>query len=572
MNRRAARRIRALGFADSGALAVAATLAVAAVLTVVATLATALLVSAAVLLVLPCPAALANDTAVGAIGGDVYPLSNADIRMESETVQAVCYREFAEYRVDFTFVNEGEPQTVKLGFPFAITSAGEMGMGEPPVAFRAWQDGRPLAVTLGREVSQDDLMTSDDAPGYFLHEATFPRGKTVITVSYLARPTISAGSRFNELAPPGFGTLGISGWSAHHSYWLHTGAGWKGPIGKAVIRFRLADSFDGWAVDVKAADAASYETGSGNTTKPESYVKLDDRTYQWVFEDFEPTEADDIRLSFTIPYFWPDTYVAVPKGYGAIPTTGGASERLGPNQENEMPPGWEAMDGSLQTSWGFSSPGTGWIGVEVVGDQDLEEIRILPGRHDSLGSFYEYGRPKTLSIAVNNTNTVVTLEDEPSLQRFSLRATTSRIRLTVLEVYPGTKSNDTYVAEIDLGTEPAPAFEEPVRLVTGQGRPSTTTVPTTGASGSVTTSGAVPTSGAGPTSDPEPTSGATATSGPSATSAGPSSSGSATTVTADPAQPGGSGRIMWPVYLGVAVALAALGSLIVLVRRLRKAT
>jgi len=520
-------------------------------------------VVATLLLALPCPAAHANDTMVGGIGGDVYPLSSADIRMESETVQAVCYREFAEYRVDFTFVNEGEPQTVKLGFPFVITSVGEMNMGEPPVAFRAWQDGRPLAVTLGRGVSQDDLMTSDDAPGYFLHEATFPRGKTVITVSYLARPTVSAGSRFGELAPPDLAALGIYGWSAHHDYWVHTGAGWRGTIGKAVIRFTLADSFDGWAVDVKEAEAASYETGRGNTTKPESYVKLDDRTYLWVFEDFEPTEADDVRFSFTIPYFWADTYVALPEGYGAIPTTGGASERLGPNQEGGMSPGWEAMDGSLQTAWGFSSPGTGWIGVEVVGEQDLKEIRILPGRHDSPSSFYEYGRPKTLSIAFNNTNTIVTLEDEPGLQRFPVPATTNRIRLTVLEIYPGTKSDDTYITEIDLGTALAPAFEEPVRLVAGQGTPSTTTTSATGTSGAVTTSGA-----GGTTSGDTGT-----TSGSPVTTFGPSSTGVAAPTTAgsgtDPAQPGESGRAMWPAYVGIAVALIAVGVLVMLVLRLR---
>jgi hypothetical protein len=531
-------------------------------LILVAVLATLLL--ATLLLALPCPAALANDTMVGGIGGDVYPLSSADIRMESETVQAVCYREFAEYRVDFTFVNEGEPQTVKLGFPFVITSVGEMNMGEPPVAFRAWQDGRPLAVTLGRGVSQDDLMTSDDAPGYFLHEATFPRGKTVITVSYLARPTVSAGSRFGELAPPDLAALGIYGWSAHHDYWVHTGTGWKGTIGKAVIRFTLADSFDGWAVDVREAEAASYSAGRGNTTKPESYVKLDDRTYQWVFEDFEPTEADDVRFSFTIPYFWADTYVALPEGYGAIPTTGGASERLGPNREGGMSPGWEAMDGSLQTAWGFSAPGTGWIGVEVVGDQDLQEIRILPGRHDSPDSFYEYGRPKTLSVAFNNTSTIVTLEDEPGLQRFPVPAATDRIRLTVLEIYPGTKSDDTYITEIDLGTESAPAFEEPVRLVTGQGMPSTTTTVTTATSGGVTTSIAGA-SLSGSTSS---------TSGSSATATSPSSTGTAATTTTgsgtDPEQSGGSERTLWPAYVGIAVALIAVGVLVMLVRRLRR--
>lgn len=79
-------------------------------------------------------------------------------------------------------------------------------------------------------------------------------------------------------------------------------AGWKGTIGKAVVRYRLADSFNGWAVDVKAADREAYGEGAGTPiTSPESYVMLDDHTYQWVFEDFEPTEDNDIVLAFTRP-------------------------------------------------------------------------------------------------------------------------------------------------------------------------------------------------------------------------------------------------------------------------------
>jgi len=70
------------------------------------------------------PAALADDgPLLGAIGGTYYPLSNNHIRMESETVQAICYRDYAEYRVDFLFVNSGPAEHVTLGFPFAADPA-----------------------------------------------------------------------------------------------------------------------------------------------------------------------------------------------------------------------------------------------------------------------------------------------------------------------------------------------------------------------------------------------------------------------------------------------------------------
>ena len=242
--------------------------------------------AAAVLLTLPAPPAVANDTSVGGVGGLVYPLENTDIRMQAETVQAVCYRSFAEYRIDFKFVNDGEAQTVKLGFPFEVTVLDEM--GSPPVAFRAWQDGKPLTVTLGRSVSWEQLPS--DYLGYYLHEATFPHGETTITVSYLAVPTISAGSRSDAPFHDRRANASAAG-HARYDYWVHTGAGWKGTIDKTVVRFTLADDFGGWGVED--------QLGDWETTKPDSYVKVGERAYQWVYANYEPTENDDVRLNYT---------------------------------------------------------------------------------------------------------------------------------------------------------------------------------------------------------------------------------------------------------------------------------
>ncbi len=113
--------------------------------------------------------------------------------MESETVQAICYRDFAEYRVDFLFVNSGAPQTLQLGFPYEVNPEGDSRGGL--IAFHAWQDGTPLAVTMGKG--------PDTWHEYYLHQATFPTGKTMISVSYLASPTVTSGTRFQALMPSG---------------------------------------------------------------------------------------------------------------------------------------------------------------------------------------------------------------------------------------------------------------------------------------------------------------------------------------------------------------------------------
>ena len=121
--------------------------------------------------------AAADDSSMGATGGSVRPVRSVDIRMDAETVQAVCFGGFAEYRVDFRFVNDGRRQKVMLGFPFASDH------GNRPIGFQAWKDGHPLAV---RTVPTfDGEFTGADSRGYLVHEAVLAHGETMITVSYL---------------------------------------------------------------------------------------------------------------------------------------------------------------------------------------------------------------------------------------------------------------------------------------------------------------------------------------------------------------------------------------------------
>jgi hypothetical protein len=418
-------------------------------------------------------------------------------------------------------------------------------------------------------------MLSSAWVGYYLHTATFPHGETMIRVSYVASYTSGYSPRFGSLAPPELAALQIDGEDGAYRYWLHTGAYWNGPIGKAIVRYRLADSFDGWGVEVTAAEARSFED-QGSVTSPESYVKLDDRTYQWVFDDLEPTPADDIVLAFSTPqqslgYFW-DRDTPLPAGLGAVAVTDATSERLGPNGESMMSPGWEAIDGMPDTAWGFSADAYDkWLQIGVRGNRSLREIRILPGRNDSVTSFAEYARPKTLIVSLSDgTSREFTLQDEPSLQRLEISGTAKSVLIGFKDVYPGTKSDDIYISEIDLGTTPAPKFDSFANMMAGGTPPSTE--PPSGAQSSTT-------------SVPPTTSGATTTivsSRPPSTSVATVASAT-TTATGIAATPGGrvnpsggeesdSERLLWPAIVGGVVAATALGALVYLVIRLRKRT
>lgn len=398
------------------------------------------------LLLQSTPPALANDTSVGGMGGDIYPLESTDIRLEAETVQAVCYRRFAEYRIDFKFVNSGEPQTLMLGFPYV--PVGPEGNGTIPIAFRAWQDGRPLAVSIGEGGD------GADDQGYFLHQATFPTGETMITVSYLSNPTWTSSDRLAELIPPEMKVVGVAGLAGRHDYWLHTGATWAGTIGKAVVRYSLADDFDGWAVDIRSSQAGSVE-GWPWTTRPETYVRPDGRTYLWEFRELEPTKDHDIMLAFTAPFIDEGTVRSIPPAFGAVVFPADAAT------------GWEVADGSPISAWGMDEGDDARLQLRIEGDRNIREFRIVTGRNDTLTSFGDYGRPKTVRVTLSDGATkTFDLADEPSVQKFPLEGTAEWARIEILGAYPGSAGGVVYIAEVSFGTRPAPEFAPFTQLIT----------------------------------------------------------------------------------------------------------
>ena len=502
-------------------------------------------VSLAALLLLSSPLpALADDSSVGGIGGDFYPLTNTDIRMQSETVQAICYRGFAEYRVDFLFVNTGPAQTLMLGFPFATDPEGD---SSGPVAFRAWQDGKPLHVALGQG-------QPDSYQGYYLHQATFPTGRTMITVTYIADPSATSGERFPELLPPQFALAGIHGIEERYDYWLHTGAGWAGTIGTGVVRYTLADDFRGYGLDVKSNYQGVADSGA-STTRPETYSKMNERTYQWVFRELEPTEDSDILLAFSDIYYYYDSYggdtVTVPPVMGAVVVSASTSNPL---PTDGSIPGWEAFDGSPGTSLGLHGAQP-WIRLDVQGDRKVREIRIVPGKNDTTESFAQYGRPKTIKVTLSDgTTSVITLADEPSLQKFPISGTAEWARLDILDSYPGSVSGDTYISDVSFGNQPAPAFEPFDTLMAQAPSTGTTAIaPTT----SVTT----PPTGSATTS-------ATTSVTPSSVAVSPTSHGSPSSPMANAGATGRGDRdakSRWTVWPIVALAIAGAAFVVAIV-------
>ncbi len=395
-------------------------------------------------LLAPGPAR-ADDTSLGATGGTLSAVPAGDIRLDAETVQAVCFGSFAEYRVDFRFVNDGPARTVRLGFPFSSTVASERGP-ERPIGFQAWQGNRPLAV---RAVAVGRLGAGRPPRGYFVHRARFPHGRSMITVSYLGQESATA-----LLRQKGVGAT-ASGTASWYEYWLHTGATWKGPIGTAVVRYRFADTFQGSGLGLTAAQAAK----DVPVTTPAWTRPLPD-TWQWRFVDFEPASASGAE--WWAPQKGSDVVLGFSSVYrrGPKPAKWTASDRAPVFEASGGP--FCLQDGVLSSAWVAGPLTQGdhpWAQATFLRPRRLRELRIVSGDNAYIAAFKKYGRPKTLTATFSDGSTVTLhLKDAPVLQRYPVDVTTTTVRLTVDDIYPGTDYPAVAVSEVEFGSAPAPGY------------------------------------------------------------------------------------------------------------------
>ena len=408
---------------------------------------------AAVLLLAAPAGARANDSAMGGAGMAVKPIGSTTIRMAAETVQVVVFSQFAEYQVDFQFENTGSPQRVKLGFPFPVPIETDY---TPPAAFRAWQGTTALPVTY-REVTE-----GGQTYGYYLHEADFPTGKTMIRVRYYAVPDRTLDTPPKGAVPPAR-FAGAWNFSGAYPYTVSTGAGWAGTIGTSVIRYYVSPDALMWGVDEAAKQTAGYFTENGMPAAAKlqlSYTKPALATYQWRFTDFEPTPDADGSSGYDIelPFYYPQ-----PRGFKAPAwapyATVRASSQLKLGKYDY--PAEQAVDGDPSDAWAedAAGPGTGQsLVVTFPSARQVREIRVLPGYAKTEVLFRKYNRPRTLSVVFSDgTRTELTLTDDPDLQRFPVDVNAKWARVTIGDVYRGTTRNETYLSEIEFAEAKSPA-------------------------------------------------------------------------------------------------------------------
>jgi len=207
------------------------------------------------------------------------PVANSDIRMESENVEifigepvadSVFVRK-ARVKASFSMLNESNDTCrVLVGFPifdlmYNISPHDELGIFD----FSVIINNADTVIPVMSHVVGDYTTRNEKEHMWYGWDMVFPPGRTSIDVEYGLRTSHTKSRCYQNLG-----------------YIMYTGSYWKGPIDHAEITVRLPERVDSeWLV--------------GPRTTPGYQINL--REIVWVFEDFEPSRTDDIRVEFMPP-------------------------------------------------------------------------------------------------------------------------------------------------------------------------------------------------------------------------------------------------------------------------------
>jgi hypothetical protein len=405
---------------------------------------------------------LADDGYAGGVGENPMPQNSKDIVMDSEVVNVILHKEFAEVECAYRFRNEGEAQTVIMGFPNQTRLEIDDGIRSPGIGmFRAFADGKELPVRLSTVNLKDGdpgIAKYGKKSGWFFHNVPFKKGETKVVVNkYIADHGATANWK---AALHGFG------------YVLRTGASWKGVIGKADINVTFAGDVswnnlvmgDEYYAEYGEKPPADYVTSQ--RIEPKNFKK-NKNGLSWSFTNLEPDEKNDISITI----------------YSSCNKPGPSTNRVSATSslsagQYKYPPVY-ACDGVLESAWAEGAKGSGIgetlkiafnekkilklipdtgeeVSKTIPATEKISEIRILPGYTKSRTLYSKYSRPKNVTLMLSDgTEKKLTLVDDPSLQYFKLdkpvNARWAKIRID--DVYPGSVGKDTYITEVEFGAE-----------------------------------------------------------------------------------------------------------------------
>ena len=385
-------------------------------------------------------------------GGNVKQINSESIKMVKEKIDITMLGNHFEVRVNYVFHNSGEKQTAIMGFPNSRGTYGDpedlqdikYGIKD----FRAFDGKKELKI----ERKETAITKSTKAfPVWETFMVDFEAGETKrITNIYSQK-------YFNESGHP----------TKSAKYILTTGATWKGSIDSIWVNIysNLAGSdFNNRTVYLleEGGDNRWYDKGEYRLyIFPQEYI-IDGNVIKMMFTDVEP----DFDIKITLP---PSSL------FGIF-----ASSELN-EDKNDKYAVRNLTDGDPSTAWVEGKKGSGideYIKfycppeeadmVNIYSAYKIDSLGIISGYAKNEEVFYKNNRVKKINIEYTND---IFREDNPYNMKAQERMEfilkdmmdmqylvfpepiyMSSIKISILEVYKGSKWDDTCVSELRIFT------------------------------------------------------------------------------------------------------------------------
>ncbi len=245
-------------------------------------------------------------------------------------------------------------------------------------------------------------------------------------------------------------------------YLLSTAATWKGPIKKGTI-----------IITAVSVDADSF------ILQPKGKFRRKGKVFTWKFENFKPTQTDDIIIDFNNPVsakmnynpndkFGSSFYIFEEKKkkyyYEFHSYTAEASSTL--NQGKKDYSTDNIADMKRDSAWceGRDDSGTGeYLLLKLKEPKEVTHIGIIPGYAKSRDAYFNNNRVSQVTAIINDSYRVTSsVPDEyvsydpyhPKAYHFidvsGFKGTMKTIKLIISKVYPGAKYKDTCIGEVIL--------------------------------------------------------------------------------------------------------------------------
>lgn len=405
------------------------------------------------------------------------------VRILEEKLEVALRRTAAVVTVRYSMRNlSPEPAHVRFGFPVETTSQGEFYDEEEQQPGQALNDARRKDLLASIRMLEGYTVTADGKPvkaefqvepfaagkvkpftgsevlkgivGWMVSEVTYPTGKSLTLALRYSAPYAREGHTASD-------DDYLDG--SFFKYRLSTGAVWNGPIEKGTIVVRA----DGIAPEEVLVERGHLVPGGRDV---------------WVreFANLKPTLDDDIYIRAIPGYYVPGMYNPRQdqryrryiqrggrdarrdeEGWGGAHTRykATASSTLAPIQGHRFGPenlAKEPNGVSIRYPWSEGVPGPGigeWIELVPKKPSPLLALGIYSGFQSGV-LFQKNGRPSRVEIELNGehrfTATLGDVVDEQLVPIVGYAKPVSRIRITIREVYPGTRYDDTCINRVVL--------------------------------------------------------------------------------------------------------------------------